>query len=273
MSAIEGAKSGPTMAQEGVAKRLLRATEIDTRLLGMVGALIVIWVGFQIFGTWITGEGVFLTPRNLWNLLVQTSVIGVMSTGMVLIIVMRHIDLSVGSMLSFIGVVTGVAQVYWLSPALGADNPFIWIIAVAVALGLGALLGAFNGFLVAYAGIPSFIVSLGGLIVYSGAAWWVIRGETVAPMDSRFELIGGTPQASWIGDTASWVLGGVVCVAILLAIISGRSSRAKFNFPQRPMWAEITLAVVGCHHHDRDIRHARAPRAHTQAPQLLSPAR
>ena len=245
MSAIEGAKSGPTMAQEGVAKRLLRATEIDTRLLGMVGALIVIWVGFQIFGTWITGEGVFLTPRNLWNLLVQTSVIGVMSTGMVLIIVMRHIDLSVGSMLSFIGVVTGVAQVYWLSPALGADNPFIWIIAVAVALGLGALLGAFNGFLVAYAGIPSFIVSLGGLIVYSGAAWWVIRGETVAPMDSRFELIGGTPQASWIGDTASWVLGGVVCVAILLAIISGRSSRAKFNFPRRPIWAEVVLVAIG----------------------------
>ena len=132
------------MTTESPTRRFFRATEIDTRLLGMVGALVAIWVGFQVFGQIITGEGVFLTPRNLWNLLVQTSAIAVMSTGMVLIIVMRHIDLSVGSMLSFIGVVTGVAQVYWLSPWLGADNPFIWVVGVVVALGAGALLGWFG---------------------------------------------------------------------------------------------------------------------------------
>jgi D-xylose transport system permease protein len=169
-----------------------------------------------------------------------------MSTGMVLIIVMRHIDLSVGSMLSFIGVVTGVAQAYWLAPALGSDHPMIWVIAVIIALALGAALGAFNGFLVAYAGIPSFIVTLGGLIVYNGAAWWVIRGETVAPMDSRFELIGGTPRAAWIGGTASWVLGAIACVAILVGILSNRTARARFRFPQRPIWAEIFLGIVGC---------------------------
>jgi len=246
MSALPEANTAHLVAVESPAKRFFRATEIDTRLLGMVGALILIWVGFQIFGQIITGEGVFLTPRNLWNLLVQTSAIAVMSTGMVLIIVMRHIDLSVGSMLSFIGVVTGVAQVYWLSPWLGADHPVIWIVGVIVALGAGALLGAFNGFLVAYAGIPSFIVTLGGLIVYNGAAWWVIRGETVAPMDSNFELIGGTPRGSWIGGTASWVLGAVICLAIFAAIFSNRSARAKFKFPQRPIWAEAFLIVLGC---------------------------
>jgi len=170
----------------------------------------------------------------------------VMSTGMVLIIVMRHIDLSVGSMLSFIGVVTGVAQVYWLAPWLGSDNPVIWIVGVIVALGMGAAVGAFNGFLVAYAGIPSFIVTLGGLIVYNGAAWWVIRGETVAPMDSKFELIGGTPPGAWIGTTASWTLGGLICLAIVGGIISNRRARARFKFPQRPMWAEVFLIVVGC---------------------------
>src|SRR5437764_10860108 len=161
----EASSTAHLVAVESPLKRFFRATEIDTRLLGMVGALLLIWVGFQIFGQYWTGEGVFLTPRNLWNLLVQTSAIAVMSTGMVLIIVMRHIDLSVGSMLSFIGVVTGVAQVYWLAPWLGSDNPFILVIGVVVALGMGALVGAFNGFLVAYAGIPSFIVTLGWLIV------------------------------------------------------------------------------------------------------------
>ena len=246
MSGGAEATTAHLVTVESPVKRFFRATEIDTRLLGMVGALVLIWVGFQIFGQIITGEGVFLTPRNLWNLLVQTSAIAVMSTGMVLIIVMRHIDLSVGSMLSFVGVVTGVAQVYWLSPWLGADNPFIWVIGVLVALGAGAALGALNGFLIAYAGIPSFIVTLGGLIVYNGLAWWVIRGETVAPMDGYFELIGGTPQGSWIGGTASWVLGGLLCLAILAGVAMNRSARARFKFPQRPIWAEVFLIVVGC---------------------------
>ena len=246
MSGGVEASTAHLVATESATRRFFRATEIDTRLLGMVGALVLIWIGFQIFGQILTGEGVFLTPRNLWNLLVQTSAIAVMSTGMVLIIVMRHIDLSVGSMLSFIGVVTGVAQVYWLSPWLGADNPFIWVVGVLVALIAGGLLGAFNGFLIAYAGIPSFIVTLGGLIVYNGLAWWVIRGETVAPMDSYFELIGGTPQGSWIGGTASWVLGGLACLAILVGIGVNRSNRARFKFPQRPIWAEVFLVVVGC---------------------------
>jgi D-xylose transport system permease protein len=246
MSEAAEATTSHLLATESPVKRFFRATEIDTRLLGMVGALVLIWVGFQIFGQIFTGEGVFLTPRNLWNLLVQTSAIAVMSTGMVLIIVMRHIDLSVGSMLSFIGVVTAVAQVYWLSPWLGSDNPVIWIIGVVIALGAGGLLGALNGFLVAYAGIPSFIVTLGGLIVYNGAAWWVIRGETVAPMDSTFELIGGTPPGAWIGGTASWVLGAILCVAIVVGIILNRNARARFKFPQRPMWAEFFLIVLGC---------------------------
>ena len=246
MSSASDSRSGPAMAQEGAVQRFIRATELDTRLLGMIGALILIWVGFQIIGQWRTGEGVFLTPRNLWNLLVQTSVIAVMSTGMVLIIVMRHIDLSVGSMLSFIGVVTGVVQVYWLAPALGAEHPAIWLIAVAVAVLTGAALGAFNGYLVAYAGIPSFIVTLGGLIVYNGAAWAVIRGETVAPMNQTFELIGGTPRGSWIGGTASWLLGAIVCIAIIWGILSGRTARQRFQFPQRPVWAEIFLAILGC---------------------------
>ena len=246
MSALPEASTAHLVAIESPAKRFFRATEIDTRLLGMVGALILIWVGFQIFGQLITGEGVFLTPRNLWNLLVQTSAIAVMSTGMVLIIVMRNIDLSVGSMLSFIGVVTGVAQVYWLSPWLGSDSPVIWIVGVVIALGVGALLGAFNGFLVAYAGIPSFIVTLGGLIVYNGAAWWVIRGETVAPMDANFELIGGNVPSSWIGGNPSWALGGVICLAILFGIFANHSARARFKFPQRPIWAEAFLVVLGC---------------------------
>jgi D-xylose transport system permease protein len=244
----------PSLAQEGAFTRFLRATEIDSRMLGMIGALLIIWIGFDAASGIIRGGegllgGSFLTPRNLWILLVQTSSIAVMTTGMVLIIVMRHIDLSVGSILGFTAVCIGTMQVYWLGPLLGVGHPAIWIVTLALGLALGAAIGAFHGALIAYFGIPSFIVTLGGLIVWRGAAWSVIRGETVAPMDKNFKLIGGgisgiTPGS--IGATASWVLGLLICAAIAALIYNGRKQRKRFNFALRPVWAEYVLAIVGC---------------------------
>ena len=226
-------------------RRLLRATEVDTRMLGMIGALALIWIGFNII-TWAqTGEGLFLSPRNLWNLSVQTSSIAVMATGMVLVIVMRHIDLSVGSIIGFVSTIIGVAQVHILPAYLGLDNPAIWIIAVILALAIGAAIGAFQGSLVAYIGIPSFIVTLGGQLFWRGAAWWVTTGQTIAPLDDRFALMGGGPHGS-IGATASWVIAAICCAGIVFGLYAGRQRRARFRFPQRPMWAEYVIAVVGC---------------------------
>jgi len=244
------ASNSPAMSDEGALKRFLRATEIDTRMLGMIAALIVIWVGFDIYsGLLRKGDGLFggsfLTPRNLWILMVQTSTIAVMTTGMVLVIVLRQIDLSVGSMLSIVAVATGVLQVYNLGPILGVGHPAIWIIAVVFAVALGAVIGCFNGVLIAYGQIPSFIVTLGGLIAFSGAAFLIAGGVTVAPMDKTFKIIGGNGPLASIGPFWSWVLGAVACGAIVLAILNGRRQRIRFNFPLRPVWAECLLAVVG----------------------------
>jgi D-xylose transport system permease protein len=189
--------------------------------------------------------GSFLTPRNLWTLLVQTASIAVMSTGMVLLIVMRQIDLSVGSMLSLVAVVGAVFQVFELGPILGVGHPAIWMLGVLCCVGLGAGVGAFNGALIAYAKIPSFIVTLGGLIAYSGLAFLVARGETVAPMDKTFEIFGGGITISWLGPLWSWVLAGIVCAGIVFAILNGRRQRKRFKFPLRPVWAEAFLMALG----------------------------
>jgi D-xylose transport system permease protein len=234
-----------TAPGEPAIRRLLRATEVDTRMIGMIGALALIWVGFNIYTLVQTGEGLFLTPRNLWNLSVQTSSIAIMATGMVLIIVMRHIDLSVGSIIGFVSTIIGVAQVHILPLYLGLDNPAIWVIAVVVALAIGAAIGAFHGSLVAYVGIPAFIVTLGGQLFWRGAAWWVTTGQTIAPLDDRFALMGGGPHGS-IGATASWALCAIACAAIVFGLYAGRQRRARFRFPQRPMWAEYLIAAVGC---------------------------
>ena len=242
-SAAPSATSTPP--NEPAVRRLLRATEIDTRMLGMIGALALIWVGFNVYTQIQTGESLFLTPRNLWNLSVQTSSIAIMATGMVLIIVMRHIDLSVGSIIGFVSTIIGVAQVHIMPAFLGLDNPAIWILSVVIALAIGAAIGAFHGSLVAYVGIPAFIVTLGAQLFWRGAAWWVTTGQTIAPLDDRFALMGGGPHGS-IGATASWAICLVACAAIVFSLYAGRQRRARFRFPQRPMWAEYLIGAIGC---------------------------
>jgi D-xylose transport system permease protein len=219
---------------------LLRATEIDTRLLGMLAALLVIWVSFHIWS-----GGTFLTPRNLWNLSVQTSAVAIMATGMVLVIVSRNIDLSVGSMLAVIGMAMALLQAEILPDWLGFDHPLTWVIALLAGIALGAALGAFQGFIVAYVGVPSFIVTLGGLLVWRGVAWAMASGRTIAPMDSTFQLLGGGSRGN-IGALWSWVIGIVACAGIIVLLVSGRRQRIKFGFKLRPLWAEIMLGVIGC---------------------------
>jgi len=230
---------------EGAFVRFLRATEIDARLLGMIAALVLIWVGFHVYGQMVNGFGAFLTPRNLWNLSVQTASIGVMATGMVLVIVTRHIDLSVGSILGFTAMAMAIIQVWILPQFLGLGHPLIWIITVILGLIIGTAIGAFHGYLVAYLSIPAFIVTLGGLLVWRGAAFLLARGETISPVDSTFKYLGGGPYGS-IGATGSWIVGLLGCIAAIVMIFSGRAQRKRFRFPLRPVWAEVFLGIVSC---------------------------
>ena len=232
--------SGAREITPGPIGRFLKATEIDTRMLGMIGALAVIWIGFHI-----ASGGVFLTPRNLWNLSVQTASIAVMSTGMVLVIVTRNIDLSVGSVLGVIGMLMGVFQAEFLPGLIGFDHGATWLLALAFGILVGAAIGALHGYVIAYLGVPAFIVTLGGLLVWRGAAWWVTSGRTVAPMDSTFRLIGGGTEGS-IGAVASWGVGLVTCAAIIVMLVNGRRQRRRFKFPLRPLWAEGVLGSIGC---------------------------
>src|SRR5215470_10841598 len=158
---------------------MFRSMEVDTRLLGMVLALGIIWIGFQI-----GSGGLFLTPRNLWNLSVQTSSIAIMATGMVLIIVSRNIDLSVGSLLGFLGYTMAMVQQVWIPNTLhlGFNQPYTWIIALAVGVVLGALIGLLQGSIIAYGGVPAFIVTLGGFLVWRGLIFAYAQGQTIAPM-------------------------------------------------------------------------------------------
>ncbi|RCK34101.1 sugar ABC transporter permease [Thalassospira xiamenensis] len=212
--------------------------EVDRRLVGLAVVLLVIWISFDI-----ASGGRFITPRNIFNLSVQTASVAVMACGMVLIIVTRHIDLSVGAMLGVLAMIMGVVQTDFLPQFLEYNHPMTWIITLLVGLVVGAAIGGVQGLAVGYLGVPAFIVTLGGLLVWRGAAWWVTQGRTVAPLDHNFMLLGGGIEGT-IGATWSWIVAAIAIVAIIYAAIMERRRRLSFQFPVKPIWAEYTNTLI-----------------------------
>ncbi len=223
------------------ARSLLASLEIDGRLLGMLVAMGVVWIAFNFLS-----HGLFLSPRNLWNLSVQSAAVAIMTSGMVLVIVSRNIDLSIGSILAVVALIMALLQTEWIPNGLGVglNQPYIWILALVVGIAVGALIGGLHGILIAYIGIPSFIVTLGGLLVWRGASFALVSGRTIGPLDSTFQLLGGGPRGS-LGETLSWVVAGVAIIPIIYGLMAGRRRRRKYGFPLRPVWADVTLGAIG----------------------------
>jgi D-xylose transport system permease protein len=208
----------------------------------MLVALAVILLTFNILS-----GGKFFQPTNMVTLAVQATGVAIIATGMVLVIVSRNIDLSVGSLVGVIAMTYALLMTDWMPHILGMgdDFPFRWVIALGLGVLLGAAIGALQGFIIAYIGVPSFIVTLGGLLSIRGFVWYLSSGAAVSGLDPNFQLIGGGAQGS-IGGTLTWILGLVGCLAIIALLVNGRRQRRRFRFPLRPMWAEILIGVIGC---------------------------
>ena len=241
--AAPGAAPGDARPATGFSPRsLLAAAEIDLRLFGMLVALAAILIGFGI----VTG-GRMLNPTALVTLSIQTSIVAVMATGMVLVIVSRNIDLSIGSLEGVIAMTYALLMADWLPNILGipVNSPLIVILTFACGLTLGVAIGALQGFVIAYIGVPSFIVTLGGLLAFRGVVWQLSQGAAVSGLDPTFQLLSGSAQGS-LGGTASWIVGAIGCLAVVALLMYNRRQRQRFGFPTRPRWAEAVLGVVGC---------------------------
>ena len=221
---------------------LFAQTEIDLRLFGMLAALVAILVGFH----WLSG-GKLIQPTNMVTMAVQATGVAIISTGMVLIIVSRNIDLSVGSLVGFVSMSYALLMTDWFPRIMGIapGTPWAWILALAIGIAIGAAFGALQGFIIAYIGVPSFIVTLGGLLSIRGLVWYLSNGAAVSGLDPTFRLIGGGTQGT-VGDLLTWVLAIAGCVALAALLANSRRQRRRFGFPLRPMWAEILLGVLGC---------------------------
>jgi putative multiple sugar transport system permease protein len=211
--------------EAGAGVRFLRN---NMREYGILIALVVIMAFFQ-FAT----DGILLRPVNLTNLILQNSYIVIMAVGMLLVIVSGHIDLSVGSVLGFVGALAAVMIVQW-------DMNFV--VAAILCLAVGAAIGAAQGFWIAYYKIPSFIVTLAGMLVFKGLTLWLLAGQSVGPFPPTFQLIasGFVPDllAPFKGELGinlfSLAVGiGVACLLLYLAA-RGRRQEQKRGIVEEP---------------------------------------
>ncbi len=207
----------------------LKQAAIDWRLVLMSAVLVLVAVVFNFLS-----DGIFLSPENLYNIAQQTAVVGIVSTVVVLVIVARHIDLSVGSAMGFVGVlIATLMYTYGWSPLEAS----LAGLAVAIAVSL------YQGSLTAMLGVPSFVVTLGGLMSFRGAAFLVADGKTQPVNDAFFQRFGGGYDGS-IGVTASWVVAGLMCLGLLIATWRKRQANDRYKVPNNPLWVDALVFLV-----------------------------
>ncbi|HEY3052110.1 MAG TPA: sugar ABC transporter permease [Thermoanaerobaculia bacterium] len=206
-----------------------RVSTSALRAYTMVIALIAIWIFFQ----WKTVSdlypyGLFLHPVNLANLLKQMSVTGVLAVGMLFVIVARQIDLSVGSVVGLAGGIAAMTQGWGLIPAL------------ASAIVIGIAVGALQGSLVAYANIPSFIVTLGGLLTWRGVILYLSKGETIPVRLPVFRQLG----VALVAPMSGLVLAVIAIVTVVWLTIRRQQARRRHGLPVASTAATAARIVV-----------------------------
>lgn len=200
------------------AKKMLKT---NIREYGMYIALFVIMLTFTILT-----DGLFISSRNISNLLDATGYIAVLAVGMTLVIVIRHIDLSVGFAAGFLGAIAAIFLTQWGVPV------YITVPAILV---LGIVVGFFNGYLVASIGIPSFVASLAGMLIFRGALLRVTeKTGTIIVKDEHFNALGNgyIPAIAQVGglNLLSLIVGGVIILLYIFSEISKRKNKLKYDF-------------------------------------------
>ncbi|MDQ1186731.1 multiple monosaccharide ABC transporter permease [Agrobacterium larrymoorei] len=196
----------------------------NIREYGMLIALVAIMLFFQFY----TG-GILFRPVNLTNLVLQNSFIVIMALGMLLVIVAGHIDLSVGSIVAFVGAIAAILTVQW------GMNPFL---AALICLVIGGIIGAAQGYWIAYHRIPSFIVTLAGMLVFRGLTLFVLGGKNIGPFPSDFQVIstGFLPDIGGIAgiNTTSLILTILIAVVLLVLAFRRRQVNEKHGIEVEP---------------------------------------
>ncbi|MFH0175646.1 MULTISPECIES: multiple monosaccharide ABC transporter permease [Streptomyces] len=217
-------KSGGPAAGGGLLQLVLDGLRRNMRQYGMLIALGLI---VALFAVWTDGD--LLLPRNVSNLVLQNSYVLILAIGMMLVIIAGHIDLSVGSLTAFIGAFAAVLTV---------QHDVSWPVAVVLCLIVGAIAGSVQGFFIAYLGIPSFIVTLAGMLIFRGMTEIFLEGQTLGPFPDGLQKMGNgfLPE---VGPTTNYhnitlLLGLAVIVMVVLQEVRDRKRQQEFSLDVVP---------------------------------------
>ncbi|HEY4225181.1 MAG TPA: multiple monosaccharide ABC transporter permease [Pseudolysinimonas sp.] len=215
-------------------RRLFGGLTPSGRQFGILGALVAIIVFFQI----VTG-GKTLDPINLLNLVNGNAYVLILAIGMVLVIIAGHIDLSVGSVAAFAGIVVAISINQWHWP---------WPFALVLGLAVGAIAGAWQGFWVAYVGVPAFIVTLAGMLIFRGANQFVGNSTSVGLPADSFEFIGSgyLPDPEWGVqlNLSTVILGAAAIAAVILREVRLRRRERAMGAEVAPFWVAVVKVLV-----------------------------
>ena len=205
----------------------------DMRKYGMIIALVSITILFQILT-----EGILLKPLNVTNIILQNSYILILAVGMLFPILTGNVDLSIGSIVAFVGALAAILMV---------QNNVSVPVAVVICLAAGALIGAWQGFWIAYVKIPPFIVTLSGMLVFRGLTLYILDGQTLAPFPENFQIIssGFIPNIGGGSLNITALIIGILCSIIFIALeMNKRKNKMKYNFEVESMGRLIAKIVA-----------------------------
>ncbi|MER5404083.1 multiple monosaccharide ABC transporter permease [Streptomyces sp. NPDC002769] len=217
-------KSGSAAGGEGLLQLLLDGMRRNMRQYGMLFALGLIVV---LFAVWTNGD--LLLPRNVSNLVLQNSYILILAIGMMLVIIAGHIDLSVGSLTAFVGAIGAVLMV---------NHNLSWPLALVLCLAIGAAAGAAQGFLIAYLGIPSFIVTLAGMLTFRGLTEIFLKGQTIGPFPEGLQKVANSFLPEVGPDTnyhnLTLLLGIALIAFVVFQEVRDRKRQQEFSLGVLP---------------------------------------
>lgn len=213
----------PPMAQK---KPLFGLKSVNLQVFVMLAAIVVIMLFFTF-----TTEGAYLSARNISNLLRQTAITGILAVGMVFVIISAEIDLSVGSMMGLLGGAAAIFDVW-----LGWPLP----LTIVVTLLAGLLLGAWNGWWVAYRKVPSFIVTLAGMLAFRGILIGITNGTTVAPTSNAMSQIG----QSYLPNGLGFTIGAIGLMLFAVWQWRRRSRRMQLGLPVAAASGDVTRQSI-----------------------------
>lgn len=222
----------------GDIRKMFGGGQSTLRQFSILGSLVVILVVFQLWTFIAKGQGLTLSPGNLINVVNQYSYILILAIGMVMVIIMGHIDLSVGSVAAFTGIIVAKAMADWNVP---------WWGGILLGLAVGALVGAWQGFWVAYVGVPAFIVTLAGMLFFRGANQWIGQSTTV-PVPKEFSYIGAgylpelpiavpfnVPTMLLAALGVAWIIGHEIWT---------RRAQRRMGSDMAPLWVSVTKVTL-----------------------------